>query len=435
MATKVHHRVGGWLPKNQQVLEAWLDKKIKHVESSGRTNPQTWDPVIIEFQRLIEDDPEIWMGFHQMFEQVPTKPPYDKDPTGKPQVCHAWAICTVFDILKDTSQVRDYMLMLALFNCILTESPVFEQDDLVGFPINAILDWPMGTPGGFAAFLNDKVNAQFLKMFDVWTSFLTSEASCYVLTTADNGWFGPAASAAIPNFDATFVCEPDAPYKGFTSWDNFFTRLFRDGVRPVQFPDNDSIVNSACESTIYNIATDVAQRDRFWIKEQKYSLQHMLNNDPLASRFIGGTVYQAFLSALNYHRWHSPVNGTVKKTALMPGTYYSESPAEGMDPAAPNNSQGYITAVATRAMVFIEADNPNIGLMCFMAVGMAEVSTCQITVKEGQRLKKGDELGTFHFGGSTHCLIFRPETKVTFNPDYPITAHVPLNVALATIGN
>lgn len=26
------------------------------------------------------------MGFHEMFEQVPTKPPYDKDPTGKPQV-------------------------------------------------------------------------------------------------------------------------------------------------------------------------------------------------------------------------------------------------------------------------------------------------------------------------------------------------------------
>ena len=26
-----------------------------------------------------------------------------------------------------------------------------------------------------------------------------------------------------------------------------------------------------------------------------------------------------------------------------------------------------------------------------------------------------DRLGMFHFGGSTHVLLFRPETKVEFN--------------------
>jgi hypothetical protein len=45
------------------------------------------------------------------------------------------------------------------------------------------------------------------------------------------------------------------------------------------------------------------------------------------------------------------------------GTYYSETPAEGFDPAGPNDSQGYITEIATRAMIFIEADNPAVGLM------------------------------------------------------------------------
>jgi phosphatidylserine decarboxylase len=49
--------------------------------------------------------------------------------------------------------------------------------------------------------------------------------------------------------------------------------------------------------------------------------------------------------------------------------------------------------VATRAVVFIEADNPKIGLMCFMGIGMTEVSTCETTVKEGQHVKKGDQLG------------------------------------------
>ncbi|MEZ4848405.1 MAG: hypothetical protein R3B93_07255 [Bacteroidia bacterium] len=33
---------------------------------------------------------------------------------------------------------------------------------------------------------------------------------------------------------------------------------------------------------------------------------------------------------------------------------------------------GFLTATATRAVIFIEADNPKIGLVCFMAMGMAE---------------------------------------------------------------
>ena len=28
---------------------------------------------------------------------------------------------------------------------------------------------------------------------------------------------------------------------------------------------------------------------------------------------------------------------------------------------------------------------------------------------------KGDQLGMFHFGGSTHVLLFRPEVKLKFN--------------------
>lgn len=331
------------------------------------------------------------------------------------------------------------MTMLRLFDYIITTAPDFESNELVGFPINAILDWPMGTPGGYTAFVNPKVNAQFKKMFDVWTQFLTSSESCNVLTDAPNGWFGPAASAAIPNFNETFVCDPDKPYRGFTSWDDFFTRHFRDGLRPVQFHDNETIVNSACESAISCIATNVQARDRFWLKGEPYSLDHILNHDEYAPQFAGGTVYQAFLSALKYHRWASPVNGTVVKVVHVPGTYYAESPEMGFlgnggpGPCAPNLSQGFITQIAARALVFIQANHPGIGLMCFVAVGMAEVSTCEVTVAPGQVIKKGQELGMFHFGGSTHCLIFRPQTKIRFDPMYSVGSDVHLNAAIASV--
>ncbi|KAK0440467.1 phosphatidylserine decarboxylase-like protein [Desarmillaria tabescens] len=417
MSILVRHRIGGWLPRDHRILQRWLAKKIAQVDA----NPQPFQPVIQEFQNLIESNADIYMDFHQMFNQVPTKPPYDKDPTGKPQV-------------------RDYMNMLALFNQVITEAPDFEEASydvgLVGFPINAILDWPMGTPAGLSAFSNDKVNAQFKKMFDVWAAFLTSSASRYVLTTDTTGWFGPNASEAMPNFAQTYVCDPTAQYYGFRSWDDFFTRLFQPGVHPVMFPDDDRIVISACESTVYKTASNIKALDTFWLKGEPYSLNHMLNNDPFVPQFVGGTVYQAFLSATKYHRWHSPVNGTVTKTVMIPGTYYAESPAMGFpnpDPGAPDLSQGFITAIAARSLIFIQADNRGIGLMCFVAVGMAEVSTCEITVKEGQVLKKGDEMGMFHFGGSTHCLIFRPGASVTFNPDYPVGADVPLHAPIVTI--
>ena len=53
--------------------------------------------------------------------------------------------------------------------------------------------------------------------------------------------------------------------------------------------------------------------------------------------------------------------------------------------------------------------------MCFIAVGMGEISSCEITVYDGQKVKKGQELGIFHYGGSTYCLIFRSGVKVDFD--------------------
>lgn len=240
----------------------------------------------------------------------------------------------------------------------------------------------------------------------------------------------PTAEQAKEIFIDTFVCDPAKDHWGFDSWDKFFTRTFRDGKRPVAALDDDRVVVNACESAPFNLARDVKQRDTFWIKGQPYSLQHMMDDDELVHQFVGGTVYQAFLSAKSYHRWCSPVSGTVVKTRVVDGTYYSELPSQGFynplhandasgdpllvpDPAGPNNSQGYISEVAARAMIFIE--NPVLGLVCFLPIGMAEVSSCEITVSTGDHVDKGDPVGMFHFGGSSHCLIFGPQVDLDFD--------------------
>ncbi|MBV9727114.1 MAG: phosphatidylserine decarboxylase family protein [Gammaproteobacteria bacterium] len=387
------YRVGEWLPSDHTFLVRWLEAMIEKTQA----DPRALHPVIADFQELIESDPAIFMLFNQMFEQVPRRPPYNKDPTGKPQV-------------------RDYHHMLRLLNTILTHAPEYDETGLVGCPVNSIFDWSMGTAAGMAAFLNERVNAQLKTVLNAWGRFLASHDSTYVLNDHPHkGWFGADARKAMPDFAREFVCDPELPHWGYRSWDDFFTREFRAGIRPVAHPDDQAIIVNACESAPYRIARHVNHRDKFWIKSQPYSIAHMLANDPLAPLFAGGTVYQAYLSPLSYHRWHSPVSGQVKKAYVKDGAYFAEAASHGFDPAGPNDSQAYITEVATRALIFIEADSPHIGLMCFMAVGMAEVSTCQITVYEGQRVRKGDQIGMFHFGGSTHCLLFRPELKLEFD--------------------
>jgi phosphatidylserine decarboxylase len=404
-------RVGGWLPSDEAILDQWVRELVTKVEAEGERQLL---PVVDEFRRLIEDDAEVFMLFRFMLQQVP----HHRSLTHEPHV-------------KTVEQ------LLGLFSYVLTHAPEYNGTGLVGCPINAILDWAMGTRAGFAAFLNDRVNNQLKKLLNEWGVFLKSADSAAVLNGTVSGWLGPSALAKMPHFAEEFVCDPARPHYGFTSWDDFFTRQFRPGVRPVASAADPAVVVNACESAPYRVSRNVKRHDRFWIKGQPYSVAHMLANDPWTERFTGGSIYQAFLSAFSYHRWHSPVDGQIVKAYVQDGTYYSETPAEGYDPAGPNASQGYITQIATRAMIFIEADNPAIGLMCVLPVGMAEVSTCEITVYEGQRVQKGSQLGMFHFGGSTHCLLFRPGVNLAFDLHGQTpglhSSNIPVNAQIASV--
>jgi phosphatidylserine decarboxylase len=330
--------------------------------------------------------------------------------------------------------------MLHLFDYLVYEAPDFGVQvgwgGLIAFPFNAVINWPMTTQAGAALFTHPAVNAQLKKIFDAWATYLHSKPSAKVLRKGDGGWLSDAARKllAVPNYQDPLqtVAFYDAfkhgpgvqtdeeaaldPYYGYTCWDDFFVRQFKDGIRPVEDKDDYNVIVAGCESDVMRIYRNVKPMDTFWVKEQPYSMLHILNHDPHYSQYFikdydpstkkgGATVFQAFLSAKNYHRWHTPVGGRILKTVIVPGTYFAVAPSGKVDPAAPDQSQPYIVQTATRALIFIDADG-GIGLMCFVAVGMSEVSTCELTVATGETIEKGDQLGMFHHGGSTHCLIF-----------------------------
>ncbi|HEX9041369.1 MAG TPA: phosphatidylserine decarboxylase family protein [Trebonia sp.] len=384
----VRHR-GGWLPGSQDDLEAWLTGHRDRVAAKGEHVPL--HPVLDEFQALIDRDPVVRLYLSEMIAQVPRNRQYRK------------------------RHLESVPQLLRLINEVLTMAPEYNEDAMVVLPLGAILDWTMGTPAGFAAFRDRRINAMLKKILNVWCEFLSSEASRYVLNDSPNGWKGEAARRAIGI--EQYQHDPEDKYWGFSSWNDFFTRRLADGARPVAAPEDDSVIVSACESTPYGLAVNVKRQDRFWLKSQPYSLQDMLADDELVDQFAGGTVYQAFLSATNYHRWHSPVAGTIVRAFVQEGTYYSEDDSEGPAAVEPQVSQSYLAHVAARAIFLIEADNPVIGLTAFVPVGMNEVSSCVIDqkIQPGYHVAKGEELGYFQFGGSTHCLVFRPGAIADFS--------------------
>ncbi len=408
------NRLGGWLPSNQEDLDQWVNDLILEVEAEEKKKP--FHPVIEKFQKFIESDPEAYMYFTQMFKQAPPKRGVPKD--------------------AGIRRLKNYKQMLRVINHLLTKAPEFNETGMVGFPINAILDYVMITPAGLAAFLSDKINAMFKEVLTEWTKFLHTPESLSVFNDSPKGWKCDAA-IKILNMKL-FKYQPEEKHWGFKSWNDFFIREFKEGKRKVAEPDNDKVIVSACESTPVMIHQNVKKYDKFWVKSQPYSLEHLLAGH-FVERFECGTVYQSYLSAENYHRWHSPVSGTIKKKYNVSGTYYAEAASEGFDKAGPNDSQVYIAHVATRALIFIEADDPSLGWVCVIPVGMAEVSSCQIKVEVDQHVEKGDQLGYFLHGGSSCCLVSQPDVIREFSPNAipmpsgaPFSQLVKLNSKIAT---
>ncbi|KAG6377617.1 phosphatidylserine decarboxylase [Boletus reticuloceps] len=425
----------GWLPRHREVLRAFIKEKVTKAyarkdrmeRSRPGAEPLHTDPVA-RFTEVILGDSYMKTTFEKIFLQVNTDPKW----------------------VDPNYVVTNSETFLHLLDVIVQEPPAYykakrEDGSIIGEPIGVpmllVFDMLSNTSAAYDLFRHDPFNVALKNLLDAWGVYLKSTASNVTLTTGPEGWFSPEAMADfVPyikplTFEATYICpNPSAENKGFQSWDAFFTRELQPTARPIVLPDNSYLIHNACESTTLRFATNVKLHDTFWLKDQNYSLYDMLGgNDEDAQKFVGGTVYQAFLSPQDYHRWHSPITGTITKAVVLPGTYYAVLFDDGAPADDPDLEQGdphgalirsqpWLSVSSTRALIFIQSDNPDIGLVCFIGIGMAEVSTCAITVTEGQRVSVGEELGMFHFGGSSHTLIFGPKAKITFEDlaDRPI---------------
>ncbi|AJY63057.1 phosphatidylserine decarboxylase family protein [Burkholderia glumae] len=406
-ARATRRRLGDWLATEELRMTAYRRQLAQDAYATAGKRPRA--AVVAELAALFERDAVLRMSLTRAIGEAG-------------EAGYGLGYATIEDLMSILDHVMRY-------------APPFSEEGLIACPINALLDWPMCMPSGYPLFRDATVNAHLGRLLSGWCDFLSGPHSReHLHERGPTGWFCEAARERMRLDD--FVCRRDEPCWGFDSWNHFFTRRFRDGARPVAEPNDPRVVVSACEAAPYQIAARVQRLDEFWIKSQPYSIRDMLTPQHvlLAERFVGGDIYQAYLSAYNYHRWHAPVGGTVTHAYRIPGTYFSGADVEGTDPSGLNDSQGYMTAVATRAVVVIDCEDPGMGTVACVFVGMGDVSSCVIDAHPGQRLAKGDEIGYFQYGGSTFCLLFEPDVIERFvvagapERDSPV---VPVNAAIA----
>lgn len=379
--------LAGYLPQDRKKLDTWLQDVQKEVnEKKATAQATTLEPPVQALAELIRLNGVVRMYVTMMIEEVPKK--------------H-----------KTIRTVEDLLLSL---NHIINRAPAFP--DPSHFPMSALFVYMMFTPAGEVAFRMEAFNSAIRTILQHWCAFLDSRKSLSVINKED-GWLSPAAVKANKLWEFIIPNEK-APHGGFTSFNAYFHREIKPECRPITDPGNSKVIVSPNDGTVYNIARSLKASDEFWIKSQPYSLINVLDNMHV-DKFVGGDIFQAFLSGADYHRWHSPVDGVVVAAKIVNGLMFSELHSLGFDPNAGIFSQSYEASVNTRGLVFIQADDSALGMVCVIPIGITEISSITIKVKAGQSVKKGAELGYFSYGGSTLCTVFQPGVIKKFTKKIP----------------
>ena len=69
----------------------------------------------------------------------------------------------------------------------------------------------------------------------------------------------------------------------------------------------------------------------------------------------------------------------------------------------------------TRGLIII--DNPLLGLVAVLPIGMAQVSSVDLTVQPGEYVQKGQEISRFQFGGSDIVMVFQKKANIKFSQE------------------
>lgn len=236
------------------------------------------------------------------------------------------------------------------------------------------------------------------------------------------------------------AAEPDPA--AYASFNDFFTRALRPGVRPLAAADLVCPVDGAISQF------GAIDGDRiFQAKGHDYTARALLGGDgALAAHFHGGQFATLYLSPKDYHRIHMPCEGRLLRMIHVPGELYSVNPATAR--AVPG-----LFARNERVVCVFEGPGPERAPWVLVLVGATIVGSMATTwhgvvnpprpgrVREWAyhdqdiRLVQGQEMGRFLLG-STVVMLFPaawPAGRgLAFNPAWAPGQPIQLGQAMAT---
>lgn len=131
-----------------------------------------------------------------------------------------------------------------------------------------------------------------------------------------------------------------------------------------------------------------------WVKGHLWSVSHLLGGRPVAHE---NSVVIVRLRPSDYHHFHAPFSGTVTGVRDLPGAYLS------VDPSIVRSSKNPLTE---NHRVVFEVSLSKTKKAYVVAVGAAIIGSVVPYVRVGDKLKKGQDMGTFGFGGSTVVVVW-----------------------------
>ena len=199
------------------------------------------------------------------------------------------------------------------------------------------------------------------------------------------------------------------PVGEFKSFNEFFYRALKPNARPCSAPDIARIVVSPadCRSVVFN-RVDAATR--VWIKGRESSVRRLLGDayPEDAPRYEGSGSLGIFrLAPQDYHRFHVPVDGILGEPKTIEGEYYTVNPMA---------IRSALDVFGENVRVLVPIESPEFGRVMFICIGAMMVGSTVITRKEGEQVRRAEELGYFKFGGSTVIVLFE-QGKMVWDDD------------------
>ena len=214
---------------------------------------------------------------------------------------------------------------------------------------------------------------------------------------------------AYPTIDMGEAAEPD-PY-AYPSFNAFFTRALRPGVRPVAEGPNS--VASPVDGTVSQLGR-IAAGQIYQAKGSHYTAGALLADGAAAERYEGGAFACMYLAPYNYHRIHMPYAGRLTATRYVPGEFFSVNAAtvRAVPGLFARNERAvceFETALGPMAMVLVGA--LFVGSIETVYAGEINPPPARggalrgIDAGVGAEFAKGAEIGRFNMGSTVILLV------------------------------